>query len=287
MTVFHPGKFGCFFVILVKNGENLKASTPFVFTTGTIGYPLLFVLLIWIVFWAEVRFGINLNRFGVRPGSVEGLWGIFFSPFIHSDIKHLFNNTIPLFVLSLSLFYFYRPISWKVLLIGFFSTGILTWLIGRQAYHIGASGIIYLLASFLFFKGIFSKYFRLVALSLMVVFLYGGLVWYVTPIDPEISWEGHLSGLISGISLALIFRKKIAMVPKYEWEKAEYDESEDSFMRHFDENGNFIESPQPPEGEEISETETQYEKTDAENSESDSQNKITYRYIYKKSPKKD
>lgn len=227
----------------------MKASSPFVFTTGTIGYPLLFVLVIWIVFWAEVRFGLHLNQYGIRPGEVSGLKGILFSPFIHSDIKHLFNNTIPLFVLSLSLFYFYRPISWKVLLIGFFSTGILTWLIGRPAYHIGASGIIYLLASFLFFKGIFSKYYRLVALSLMVVFLYGGLVWYVTPIDPEISWEGHLSGLISGFALALVFRKKIATTPKYEWEKPEYNAEDDTFMRHFDENGNFIEKL-PEEGEE-------------------------------------
>lgn len=268
MTVFHPDEFGCFFVILVKNGENLKASTPFVFTTGTIGYPLLFVLLIWIVFWAEVRFGISLNRFGIRPRSIEGLRGIFFSPFIHSDIKHLFNNTIPLFVLSLSLFYFYRPISWRVLLIGFFTTGILTWLIGREAYHIGASGIIYLLASFLFFKGIFSKYYRLVALSLMVVFLYGGLVWYVTPIDPEISWEGHLSGLISGFSLALIFRRNIAMAPKYEWEKPDYVEEDDHFMKHFDENGNFIEKL--PEEESTEEEEPRVEYFYRKRSEEDS-----------------
>lgn len=76
----------------------------------------------------------------------------------------------------------------------------------------------------------------------MVVFLYGGLVWYVTPIDPEISWEGHLSGLISGFVLSLIFRKKIASTPKYEWEKPDYNAEDDKFMRHFDENGNFIEN---------------------------------------------
>lgn len=219
----------------------MKASSPFVFTTGTIGYPLLFVLIIWIAFWAEIQFGLHLDVYGIRPGEISGLRGIFFSPFIHANIKHLFNNTIPLFVLSLSLFYFYRPISWKVLLIGFFSTGLLTWIIGRPAYHIGASGIIYLLASFLFFKGIFSKYYRLVALSLMVVFLYGGLVWYVTPIDPEISWEGHLSGLLSGFALSIIFKKKIASNPKYEWEKPDYRAEDDRFMRHFDESGNFIE----------------------------------------------
>ncbi|MFV8224957.1 rhomboid family intramembrane serine protease [Christiangramia aquimixticola] len=220
----------------------MKTSSPFVFTSGTIGYPILFVLLIWIVFWAELKFGLNLSPYGVRPGELIGLRGILFSPFIHSDIKHLFNNTIPLFILSLSLFYFYRPIRWKVLLIGLVFTGILTWLIGRPANHIGASGIIYLLASFLFFKGIFSKYYRLVALSLIVVFIYGGLVWYVTPIDPEISWEGHLSGMISGVLLALVFKKNIAEAPKYSWEKPDYSVEDDLFMKHFDENGNFVDN---------------------------------------------
>ncbi|MDR5591744.1 rhomboid family intramembrane serine protease [Christiangramia sp. SM2212] len=232
----------------------MKASTPFVFTSGTIGYPLLFLLLIWIVFWIEIRFGVSLNSYGVRPGEMIGLRGIVFSPFIHSDIKHLFNNTIPLFILSLALFYFYRPISWKVLLIGLVSTGILTWLIGRPANHIGASGIIYLLASFLFFKGVFSKHYRLVALSLIVVFVYGGLVWYVTPIDPDISWEGHLSGLLSGFGLSLIFRRSIPEPPKYQWERPGYSDENDLFMQHFDENGNFvdnlpIELEEPEEGD--------------------------------------
>ncbi len=237
----------------------MKTNTSFVFTTGTIGYPILFVLLIWIVFWVEVRFGVSLSRFGIRPGETIGLRGIVFSPFIHSDIKHLFNNTIPLFILSLALFYFYRPIRWKILLIGLISTGILTWLIGRPANHIGASGIIYLLASFLFFKGIFSRHFRLVALSLIVVFIYGGLVWYVTPIDPSISWEGHLSGLISGFLLALIFKKDIIEVPKYQWEQPDYSEEDDPFMRHFDENGNFIENlPEEDPGSEDDESEYNY-----------------------------
>ena len=266
MTVLHPFQFGCFFVILIKIEEILKTSSPFVFTSGTIAYPLLFVLAIWIVFWMEVRFGLKFNSYGVRPGEIKGLRGIIFSPFIHSDIKHLFNNTIPLFILSLSLFYFYRSISWKVLLIGLVSTGLLTWLIGRPANHIGASGIIYLLASFLFFKGVFSKHYRLVALSLIVVFVYGGLVWYVTPIDPSISWEGHLSGLLSGFGLSLIFRKKIPLPPKYKWEQQDYSQDDDLFMKHFDENGNFIDNL-PMVEEEPTEPE--------------------YNYIYKEKPKKD
>ncbi|WP_324720697.1 rhomboid family intramembrane serine protease [Salinimicrobium sp. HB62] len=227
-----------------------KEHEPFVFTTGVVGYPLLFVLLIWIVFWMEVRFGWDFTTFGVYPRTLEGLRGILFSPFIHSGIKHLFHNTVPLFVLSLSLFYFYRKLSWKILFLGLILSGSITWFIGRPAFHIGASGMIYVLAGFLFFKGVFSKYYRLVALSLIVVFLYGGLLWYITPIDPEISWEGHLSGLLSGLLFAVIYRKDIARAPKYEWEKETYKEENDPFMRHFDENGNFIENPDGEEEQE-------------------------------------
>lgn len=227
----------------------MKQKEQFVFTPGVLAYPLALVFSIWLVFWFEIRFGFDFNNFGVYPRTLKGLRGILFSPFIHGDIKHLFHNSIPLFVLSFALFYFYRKISWQILFFGLLLSGLLTWIIGRPAYHIGASGIIYMLTGFLFFKGIFSKYYRLVALSLIVVFLYGGMLWYVTPVDPEISWEGHLSGLITGFLFAVIYKKDIAQPKKYEWEKETYKEENDPFMRHFDENGNFIEDPESEENE--------------------------------------
>lgn len=242
----------------------MKEQDPFVFTPGVLGYPVAFVLLIWVVFWIEVRFGMNFNHLGVYPRTPAGLKGVLFSPLIHGSLKHLFNNSVPLLVLGMSLFYFYRAISWKVLMWGILLSGLLTWAIGRPSYHIGASGIIYVLASFLFFKGIFSRYYRLVALSLIVVFLYGGMLWYVTPVDPQISWEGHLSGLIAGLVLALVYKKQIAAAPKYEWEKEDYDEEDDPFMKHFDENGNFVEN--------IPEEETDEDVQDKESG---------YRYVYK------
>lgn len=244
----------------------LSTKQSFVFSTGVIGYPLLFILVIWVVFWFEIRFGFDFNYLGVKPRTIQGLRGIFFSPFIHSDIKHLFHNTIPLFVLSMALFYFYRPISWKVLFLGLLFTGLLTWTIGRPANHIGASGIIYLLASFLFFKGIFSKYYRLIALSFIVVFLYGGLLWFIVPVDPKISWEGHLSGLIVGFVFAIIYKQKIEKRPKFEWEKESYNQDEDIFMQHFDENGNFIERKE----EELSENDTSYNYVFKRNKEDES-----------------
>lgn len=255
----------------------MKAKEPFSFSLGVIGYPLIFVLLIWLVFWFEIRFGYDFNYLGVRPGSLEGLRGIIFSPFIHSDIKHLFNNTIPLFVLSMSLIYFYRSISWQVLLLGLLLTGFFTWVMGRPANHIGASGVIYMLASFLFFKGVFSKYYRLIALSFIVVFLYGGMLWFVVPVEPGISWEGHLSGFLVGLGFAIIYKQKIEKPSKYDWEKPEYNEEEDEFMKHFDENGNFIEAPRPPMGEEIKPEIEVKNKTD----------RITYRYVYRKTKNMD
>lgn len=214
----------------------------FKFNTGVVGFPLLFVLIIWIVFWFEIRFGFDFNRFGVYPRTVTGLRGILFSPFIHADITHLWHNTLPLLILSAALFFFYQKNAWKVLIIGAFLTGVLTWVAGRPANHIGASGIIYMLFGFLFFKGIIAKHLRLIALSFVVVFIYGGMVMYVLPIDPKISWEGHLSGMVTGTLLAFTIKKGVAPPIVYSWESKDYNPEEDEFLKHFDENGNFIEN---------------------------------------------
>lgn len=215
-------------------------------------FPLFFVLLLWIVYWVEIRFSVNLNTFGIYPREASGLVGVFTGPFIHGSLKHLFNNSIPFLVLCTALFYFYREQRWHVLLFGWLLTGILTWVIGRPSLHIGASGVVYMLVAFMFFKGILSKQFQLTALALVVVFLYGGLWWYVFPIDPGISWEGHLSGFIVGIAFAFLFKGTRLENRKYEWEKEGFDPSKDSFMQQFDEEGNFVGPPKPvvPEPEE-------------------------------------
>lgn len=220
-----------------------KQIQPFTFSIDTILYPILFVLLIWLVFAVEIRFGLRFNKYGVYPQTLKGLRGIIFSPFIHSGIKHLYSNTIPLFVLSSALFYFYRPIAFKVVVFGILFSGLLTWIIGRPSYHIGASGLIYVLFSFNFFKGIFAKNYRLIALSLVVVFIYGSMFMYAFPIDEKISWEGHSAGLLVGFIFALIFRKEIAKPKRYVWEQPDYNEEDDEFLKYFDENGNFIELP--------------------------------------------
>ena len=248
----------------------------FKYSTGVIAYPIFFVLLIWIVFWLQVRFFYGIKDFGIYPHKLIGLRGIFLSPFIHSDLEHLYNNSIPLLVLTMALFYFYRKISWQVLIYGIMISGILTWIIGRTGNHIGASGLIYVLVSFIFFKGVFAKHYRLIALSLLMIFLYGSMIWYVFPIKEGMSWEGHLSGLITGFGFALFFRKQIAKPEKYIWQDPNYNEENDPFLKHFDENGNFIEHL--PEEK----SSTDY------NSENDIQHpKIIYRYTINKSNKRE
>jgi len=221
----------------------MNPSNPFKFSNHVIVFPLSFVLIIWLVYWFELRFGFRFNDMGIYPRTFYGLRGIFFSPFIHGSLEHLYHNSTPLLVLSAALFYFYRFIAWRVLLFGILLSGFLTWLIGSPGYHIGASGIIYVLMSFMLFKGILSKNHHLTALSLIVVFLYGSMLWYVFPVKENMSWEGHLSGLIIGIVFAFVFRESIPKPVRYDWEHDQYDEMQDPFLQQFDEDGNFIESP--------------------------------------------
>tara|TARA_B110000902_G_scaffold262390_1_gene339171 strand:+ start:830 stop:1504 length:675 start_codon:yes stop_codon:yes gene_type:complete len=201
--------------------------------------PIVYVVSIWFIYWIEIQFGLNFNKFGVYPRTIEGFRGVFLTHFIHSNTNHVFNNSIPLFVLLSSLFYFYKDIAYKVLFFGGFLTGCLTWCIARDSYHIGASGIVYLLFSFVFFSGMIRKHFRLVALSLVIIFSYGSMIWYVLPIKEGMSWEGHLSGFLIGLILAIIYKNRGIVKEQHQFTKTEFD----SF---FDENGNFA----PPKIEE-------------------------------------
>jgi membrane associated rhomboid family serine protease len=180
--------------------------------------PLIFISLMWLVKLVEVLFELDFSGFGIYPMTVRGLAGIIFSPFIHADFNHLFNNSLPLFFLSLALFYFYSEVALKVFTLTFFLTGMLVWIAGREAWHIGASGLVYGLASFLFFSGIIRSYFRLIALSLLIVFLYGSMVWGIFPgIYKNVSWESHMLGFFSGVFLSVLYRKEGPQKPVYEW----------------------------------------------------------------------
>ena len=206
--------------------------------------PIVAIVAIWLIYWVEITFGYNFNTYGILPREIKGLRGVLFSSFIHSDASHLSNNSIPLFVLLASLFYFYRKIAHKVLIYGLLFSGLFCWIIARDSYHIGASGVIYLLFSFIFFSGIIRKHYRLIAMSLVVIFLYGGMIWFIIPTEDRISWEGHLSGFLIGLLFAFLYRKKGIIKEQYQFSETEFD-------LLFDENGNF--SPPKVEEEPIKE----------------------------------
>jgi membrane associated rhomboid family serine protease len=221
----------------------------FKFTPSVWLVPSIILIIMWFIFFFENSFNIDLTSHGILPRTVTGLQGVIFSPFLHGSLNHIANNSIPLFILTTALIYFYRDISLKVLFYGILLSGLITWVIGRESYHLGASSLIYVLVSFIFFKGMMTQYYRLMALSMAVVLFYGGMIWYVFPdIDKTISWEGHLAGLITGFFFAAYFKtpdyKKDI---QYNWEKPDFIPEEDPFMKHFDENGNFVNTPNEEE----------------------------------------
>ena len=180
-------------------------------------FPCILLLILWMMQLWEWNFQTNMHWMGVYPRTFSGLTGILTEPLVHANVNHLFSNSIPLLVMSWCLFYFYKDLGYLVFPFLWVLSGMFTWLIGRDSYHIGASGLIYALSLFLFFSGILRRYVPLMAVSLIVVFLYGSTVWSIFPVseivDPAISWEAHLSGAISGIICALVFRHQGPKAP--------------------------------------------------------------------------
>jgi membrane associated rhomboid family serine protease len=166
-----------------------------------------FVVVLWLVKFFEIEFNLDFSTWGIFPLAFKELRGIIFSPLIHANFDHLIANTFPLFILVFSLFFFYRNSAYTIFILVYLLSGLFVWLAGREAWHIGASGVIYGLAGFLFLSGIISFNIRLLTISLVVSLIYGGMFWGIFPIKPEVSWESHLWGGVSGFGLALLFRK--------------------------------------------------------------------------------
>ena len=202
--------------------ENKKISA------NTFIFPTFLILIISMVKMMELKTGSNWTDFGVEPKNISGLKGVFLSPFIHGSVKHLFNNVLPLFFLLSAMIHFYGKLSYFIYIIIHIASGCLLWIIGREVFHIGASGVIYGLASFMFFSGIFRRNTQLLAFSLLITFLYGSMVWGIFPetVKKGVSWEGHLSGAIVGFILSIILLKKGPQKKKYEWDDEDNEDSE-------------------------------------------------------------
>jgi membrane associated rhomboid family serine protease len=197
---------------------------------NSVSLPLFLVTVMWLVFIVEFLLGTSFHKYGIFPKNILGLKGIIFSPFIHGDYKHLVNNTLPIFILSWALKYFYRNISNAVFILSWLVGGLFVWLAARSSFHIGMSGIIYSLAFFIFFSGVFRKEPRVMAISLFVVFIYGSMVWGIFPIDMSVSFESHLVGAILGTGLAYFYRNEGATFVKKKY-NFELEEEQDALMK--------------------------------------------------------
>ena len=184
-----------------------------------------FVLLLWVVKALELASGNSYAKFGILPRTLKGTIGIFTGPMIHGDLVHLISNTLPFIVLGVMLFYFYHKIAIEIFIWIYLVTGFWIWLLARNAYHIGVSGVVYGMASFLFFSGVIRKSRQLMTVSAIIIFLYGGMLYGIFPeyVDSNISWEAHLLGGAAGLVLAFLFRGS-----KSEFEKdSTYPEEEE------------------------------------------------------------
>ncbi|MDU1891558.1 MAG: rhomboid family intramembrane serine protease [Dysgonomonas sp.] len=176
----------------------------------SITYAFLIILIPWIVKIIEFLFSTSFHTWGIYPRSFFGLWGVLTSPIVHGSFDHLIGNTVPFLVLATLLFFFYKKKSVYIFVVLWLTSGVLTWIISRSSWHIGMSSVIYAMASFLIFGGFFSKKVILIIISLVVIFAYSGLIYGIFPTTGHISWEGHLSGAISGFFWAYTMRKELA-----------------------------------------------------------------------------
>lgn len=215
LSRYHPGGY---------SEEQYKLEKRIV--SHSLFVSFLFIVVLWMIKLFEFEFKLDFSSWGTLPLTVKGLRGIIFSPIIHGSFEHLIANTLPIFILTFSLFFFYRKSSYIIFVLIYLFSGFFVWLGGREALHIGASGVIYGLAAFLFLSGIISFNIRLLTISMIVSLIYGGMFWGIFPIKPEISWESHLWGGISGFGLALFYRKTIPA----NQEKEEVEDLDETLM---------------------------------------------------------
>jgi len=184
-----------------------------------------FVALLWLIQLSNWALGLGVEDFGVRPREWAGLPGILLAPLMHSGFPHLIANTLPLLVLGTTMLYLYPNAALKVLPAVYFGPGIAVWLFAHGGVHIGASGLIYGLVSYVFIAGLIRRDRRAIAASLLVSFLYGASVWGVFPIERGVSWETHLAAALIGLAFAIALRHlDIPPRRRYSWEDEEYNE---------------------------------------------------------------
>jgi membrane associated rhomboid family serine protease len=182
-------------------------------------FAMSMLAVLWVILILDNVFGLGLARFGLRPRHFSGLIGVFTAPLLHGGFEHLFSNSLPLLVSLTTVLYLYPRSAMRVIPVIWLGSGLLGWFIGRDSLHFGASGFVYGLLAYVFISGMLRLDMRSVAVSVMVWFLYGSMIWGVLPIRPNMSWELHLSGAILGVALAIVYRKwDVTPLKRYAWE---------------------------------------------------------------------
>jgi membrane associated rhomboid family serine protease len=180
---------------------------------------LWFTAFLWLILITDSLFSLGLAHYGLRPKHLDGLIGILTAPLLHSGAEHLFSNSLPLIVSLTTVLYLYPRSAMRVIPVIWLGSGLLAWVIGRESLHFGASGFVYGLLAYVFISGLLRLDMRSVAVSVMVWFLYGSMIWGVLPIRPNMSWELHLCGAILGVAMAIVFRRwDVTPVKRYSWE---------------------------------------------------------------------
>ena len=198
---------------------------------GSLAIPALLATLMLVVKMAEVAFSVDLSPWGLVPRTARGLLGLLTIPLLHGGWEHLLTNLPAVLVLGTALYYCYPTLANRVMLISWLASGMLTWIIGLPpTVHVGASALIYSLNLFLIVSGFIRGNRQLIVIALIMVFLYGSFIWGMIPslaVPQHISWEGHLSGALVGIALALIYRKEGPQKEVHHWEEDDKDDDSD------------------------------------------------------------
>lgn len=168
-------------------------------SSRSVTYILLFVGILYAVLALNAISPFDLRTLGLIPRDIQGLRGIFLSPFLHADITHLVSNTVPLMILMGITFIFYQNVALRATLWIWLLSGVLLWCFGRPVIHIGASGLIYGYAAFLVTKGFVDRDFKSMAIAVAVILFYGGITYGLLPVRAGVSFEGHIFGALAGV----------------------------------------------------------------------------------------
>jgi len=185
-----------------------------------VAITLSFVGLLWLIQLSNWMLDLGPGDLGVRPRELSGAIGILFAPLLHAGFEHLISNSLPLIVSGTTLLYLYPQSAGWVLPMIYIGPGVAVWLFGRSSVHLGASGLVYGLVSYILVAGLIRHDRRAVAASFLIFFMYGALVWDIFPIETGVSWETHLAAAVIGVVLAIVLRRRdIPPVKRYTWEE--------------------------------------------------------------------